>query len=66
MIVAEEDTVVPPALAIAAYTRAREPKRLVTFKGSHYGAYDIRQQFDLCSSEAISWFHNHLRLKVES
>jgi uncharacterized protein len=61
MIVAEGDTVTPPDLAIAAFRRAREPKRLVTFKGSHY---DVNRKFELCAAEAISWFRMHLNVNV--
>lgn len=39
MVVAENDRLTPTDLAIEAYQRAREPKKLVIFKGGHFNAY---------------------------
>jgi fermentation-respiration switch protein FrsA (DUF1100 family) len=39
MIVAESDTLTPTDIAIEAYMRAREPKRLAIMPGGHFDAY---------------------------
>ena len=45
-------------LALAAYERAHEPKRLEIFDGAHYDAYVAA--FDQTSAAATSWFTQHL------
>jgi hypothetical protein len=44
--------------ALAAYERARQPKRLVTLKGSHFDAYVA--DFEAASGAARDWFREHL------
>jgi len=39
MIVADDDSLAPTDLALAAYERALEPKRLVLVKGGHFDGY---------------------------
>ncbi|KAH8892207.1 DltD N-terminal domain protein [Thozetella sp. PMI_491] len=39
MVVAERDTVTPTDLALAAYTKAHEPKELQVLPGGHLGVY---------------------------
>ena len=39
MVVAREDHLTPAHLAIDAYERAREPKKLVILPGGHFDAY---------------------------
>lgn len=58
MIVAEADTVTLTDLALAAYERAVEPKRLVLLPGGHFSPY--LEQFDRASSAAREWFRQHL------
>jgi fermentation-respiration switch protein FrsA (DUF1100 family) len=39
-IVADDDSLAPTDLALAAYARALEPKKLVLVKGGHFDGYD--------------------------
>jgi len=59
MLVARQDAVTPTDLALRAYQRALEPKRLVFLPGGHFDAYV--EQFELSSSTACDWFVQHLR-----
>jgi uncharacterized protein len=58
MIVAENDTLTPTDLAIEAFGRAREPKRLVILPGGHFDAYV--SGFELSSTPALNWFKQYL------
>ncbi|MDH6198323.1 fermentation-respiration switch protein FrsA (DUF1100 family) [Mycobacterium frederiksbergense] len=58
MIVGLHDTVTVTDLALAAYQRALEPKRLVTIAGGHFDAY--LDQFERASGAAVDWFTEHL------
>jgi fermentation-respiration switch protein FrsA (DUF1100 family) len=58
MAVAEGDHLTPTDLAIAAYERAGEPKRLVILPGGHFDAYV--DGFDEASGAARDWFVEHL------
>lgn len=58
MIVADDDDITPTSIALDAYARAREPKRLLTIKGHHYRPYS--EAFAACSSAASDWFVQHL------
>jgi cephalosporin-C deacetylase-like acetyl esterase len=59
LVVALQDTVTPTDLALAAYERALEPKRLVTVPGGHFSAYDAG--FDIAGPAAVEWFAEHLQ-----
>lgn len=60
MIVAEKDTLTPTDLAIAAYERALEPKKLVILKGSkHFDAY-TEPGLSQSAPPAVEWFEQHL------
>ncbi|GAA2758971.1 alpha/beta hydrolase [Actinopolymorpha rutila] len=59
MVVGDNDTVTPTDLALGAYNRAGEPKRLVLFPGGHFAAYT--DQFDRAARAAADWFSEHLR-----
>lgn len=73
MVVAAGDHLTPSDLAIAAYQRALEPKRLVVLPGGHFDAYISRAElkragfehvgagFELASTAARDWFVEHLR-----
>ncbi len=54
MVVAENDVVTPTDLALAAYERAVEPKKLRMIKRGHFDAY--RSEFEDSSSAARDWF----------
>jgi fermentation-respiration switch protein FrsA (DUF1100 family) len=56
--VAREDGLTPSELAIEAYERAREPKRLVLLPGGHFDGYG--DGFDIASAAATDWFSQHL------
>jgi fermentation-respiration switch protein FrsA (DUF1100 family) len=58
MVVAERDHLTPAELAIAAYERAGEPKRLVILPSAHFDAYV--EGFDEASGAARDWFSEHL------
>jgi fermentation-respiration switch protein FrsA (DUF1100 family) len=58
MVVALGDTLTVADLALAAYARALEPKRLVTLPGGHFDAYV--KDFAAASGAAAEWFVRHL------
>jgi hypothetical protein len=58
MVVAEGDHLTPSELAIAAYDRAHEPKRLDILPGGHFDAYV--KGFDAASGAARDWFSLYL------
>jgi uncharacterized protein len=59
MIVASHDTTTPTDLALAAYQRALEPKKLVLLPGDHFVPY--QREFVRASTEALNWFLQHLQ-----
>jgi fermentation-respiration switch protein FrsA (DUF1100 family) len=59
MLVAAGDHLVPSELAIAAYDKAHEPKRLVILPGGHFDAYTAG--FESASTAARDWLVQHLR-----
>ena len=59
MVVAEDDRLTPTDLAIDAYERAREPKKLVAFKGGHFDAY-VEPGIRTTAGEATEWFRRWL------
>jgi len=58
MLVADRDHVVNADLALEAYERALQPKRLVLIRGGHFDPYDA--QFEAASRAAVDWFETHL------
>jgi fermentation-respiration switch protein FrsA (DUF1100 family) len=58
LIVAVKDHLAVSDLAIAAYERAFEPKKLVLLPGGHFEAYV--EAFDQSSGPACDWFRAHL------
>jgi fermentation-respiration switch protein FrsA (DUF1100 family) len=58
MVVALSDAVTVTDLALAAYERALEPKRLQLIPGGHFDPYT--SQFDRASDAARAWFREHL------
>ncbi len=58
MIVASNDVITPTDLALDAYNRALEPKKLVLLPGGHFDAYTT--EFDLAASSARDWLSHHL------
>ena len=59
MIVGDEDVVCPTDLALAAFNRAHEPKRLELYHGGHFSAYT--DQFERAAGAAAEWFTEHLQ-----
>jgi len=59
MVVAAQDVLVPPDLALAAYEQALEPKKLVVLPGPHFAAY-TGPDFEISSGAARDWFLQHL------
>ena len=60
LVVASDDRVTVTDLALAAYERALEPKRLVLIPGGHFAPYS--EQFPLAEAAATAWFSEHLGL----
>jgi uncharacterized protein len=58
LVVAQQDHLVPADLAIAAFEKANEPKRLVILPSGHFDAYTVG--FDQASGTAADWFEEHL------
>ena len=58
MIVADNDEITPTRLALEAYERALQPKRLVLMQGDHYEPY--LSGFERSSQAARDWFVQHL------
>jgi fermentation-respiration switch protein FrsA (DUF1100 family) len=59
LIVAVKDHLTVSDLAIAAYERAHEPKRLVLLPGGHFDAYI--DGFDQSFGAACDWFRTYLK-----
>ncbi len=59
MVVAREDRMTITDLALAAYERALEPKRLVLIPGGHFDPY--LDGFPQAEAAATAWFSAHLR-----
>ena len=58
LVVAMADTMTVTDLALAAYERALQPKKLVTIPGGHFDPY--LSQFETSSTAAVDWFKTHL------
>lgn len=58
LVVARDDKVTLTDLALAAYERALEPKRLALVPGGHFDPY--LSQFALAEAAATAWFREHL------
>src|SRR6266566_5155515 len=58
MVVALGDALTVADLALGAYERALEPKRLVTLPGGHFDAYV--KDFEASAGPATEWFTQHL------
>jgi len=58
MIVANQDHVTPTDLALDAFERALQPKKLVLLEGGHFVPYV--DQFKKSSGAAIDWFQQHM------
>src|ERR1700723_1894580 len=64
MVVASNDKVTVADLALAAYERALEPKRLALIPGGHFDPYLDR--FRVTEAAATEWFREHLIYPVTS
>ena len=64
MVIGDADVVCPTDLALAAFNRAGEPKRLELYPGGHFSAYT--DQFERAATAATDWFTQHLRPSQES
>ena len=58
VIVGLYDAITIAELALGAYERALQPKKLVTIAGGHFDPY--LTGFDESSSAACAWFTEHL------
>jgi hypothetical protein len=61
MVVALGDVLTVADLALGAYERALQPKRLVTLTGGHFDAYV--NDFEASAGPAAEWFTQHLLAK---
>jgi uncharacterized protein len=59
MVVAAGDHLTPADMALEAYARALEPKRLELLPGGHFDAY-VGDGFEHASGAARDWFVQHL------
>jgi hypothetical protein len=64
LVVARDDRLTVTDLALAAYERALEPKRLVLIPGGHFDPYVA--QFPLAAAAATAWYSEHLLNPRES
>ena len=58
MVVALSDMITITDLALAAYERALNPKRLVTIPGGHFDPY--LGEFPASCAAALAWLKEHL------
>jgi fermentation-respiration switch protein FrsA (DUF1100 family) len=58
MVVGLDDAITLTDVALGAYERALQPKRLITIAGGHFDAY--LKGFDDSSGAACGWFTEHL------
>jgi len=58
MLPAQNDVLTPTELTVAAFERAREPKKLQLLPGGHFDAYV--KGFEVSSVPARDWFVEHL------
>ena len=58
-VVASHDQVAETAVALAAYERAPEPKKLLVIEGHHFAPYAGTPQLEAASA-ACAWFAGHL------
>ena len=65
MVVAAGDHLTPSDLALEAYGRALEPKRLKLLPGGHFDAY-VGDGFQQASRAARDWFVEHLLAGVQA
>jgi fermentation-respiration switch protein FrsA (DUF1100 family) len=61
MIVALEDDLAWPDLALDAFNQAKQPKKLVLLPGDHFSPYT--EEFALTGNEARDWFTRHLAVR---
>lgn len=59
MVVADNDTLTPTDLAIEAFEKAREPKKLVIIPGGHFDAY-TEPGLSHSLPPQLDWFKEHL------
>lgn len=57
MVIGTHDDITLTDVALAAYERALQPKRLVMIGGGHFDPY--RTQFAASSEAALAWFREH-------
>ncbi len=58
LVVAMADTITLTGLALSAYERALQPKKLVTLRGGHFDAY--LSQFAVARDAVVAWFQQYL------
>ena len=61
LIMAEPDKTVLTQFTKDAFARAGEPKKLITYEGLHYDAYDRPEILEKVSEAAREWFVTHLK-----
>jgi fermentation-respiration switch protein FrsA (DUF1100 family) len=60
MIIAEQDQIIPAALARSAFERAEEPKELLALDCQHTDVYKVEPWLSQSADAAANWFTTHL------
>jgi fermentation-respiration switch protein FrsA (DUF1100 family) len=60
MVVAEEDAIIPAALAKGAFERAMEPKELLLLPCQHTDIYNTEPWLSTTADASAAWFQKHL------
>ena len=60
MIIAEQDQIIPAALARSAFERAEEPKELLALDCQHTDVYKVEPWLSRSADAATNWFKTHL------
>ena len=60
MIVAEHDSLIPMAVSIQSYERARDPKKLILLPCGHFDVYGTEPWFSKTVDAEVEWFEKYL------
>jgi fermentation-respiration switch protein FrsA (DUF1100 family) len=61
MILAEQDQIIPAALARSAFDRAGEPKELLALDCQHTDVYNVEPWMSQSADAATDWFTSNLK-----
>jgi uncharacterized protein len=60
MIVAEHDSLIPMAVSIQSYERARDPKKMILLPCGHFDVYHKEPWFSKTADAEVEWFTRYL------